>query len=58
MYAIRYNPNQDAKLWDTGIPLGWVITRDDDVPFFDEQDKQDIVDEIKAEERRIEEMYL
>ena len=52
MYAIRYNFAPDAKRWELGQPLGWVITADGDWPFFTSEERNEIVNEIRAEEMR------
>lgn len=56
MYAIRYNFAPEAKRWESGRPLGWVITMDGDWPFFTREERNEIVYEIRAEELRAKEM--
>lgn len=50
MYAIRRNGDPAARRWESGQPLGWVITIDGDHAFFSREERDQIIHEIQAEE--------
>ena len=52
MYAIRRNTDPDAKRWESGEPIGWVITIDGEWAFYSREERDEIVGEIRAEEMR------
>jgi hypothetical protein len=52
MYSIRYNHDPEAKRWESGRPIGWVFTIDGQWPFFSREERDEIVEEIRAEELR------
>lgn len=52
MYAIRKNRDPDARRWESGRPLGWVITIDGEWAFYSREERDAIVHEIQAEELR------
>ncbi len=54
MYAIKYNADPDARLWESGKPIGWIITRDGNWPFFTRDERDEIVNTIRAEAIRLE----
>ncbi len=56
MYAIRYNRDSDARRWESGKPIGWVITIDGEFAFFSRAERDDILTEIRVEAMRAKEM--
>ena len=52
MFAIRYNKDPEAKRWESGKPLGWIITMDGDWRFSSCEERDEIINEIKSEEMR------
>jgi hypothetical protein len=54
MFEVRINKDPESQLWDSGKPLGWVVTVDGDFPFFSVDEQRDIVITIKAEDARLE----
>jgi len=56
MYAIRYNKDPEARYWESGLPFGWVITMDGEWRFSSCEERDEIVNEIRAEEMRAREM--
>lgn len=54
MYSIRTNTDPDARRWESGQPIGWVITIDGDWAFFSREERDEIVNEIRTEDLRLE----
>ncbi len=52
MFAIKYNRDPIARRWESGQPIGWIITMDGDWAFRSREERDEIVNEIKAEEMR------
>ncbi len=58
MHEVRTNQDVDSQNWDSGKPLGWVVTIDGDWPYYSPDERRDIVIEVRAEEMRAEESRL
>ncbi len=52
MFAIRRNADPEAKRWESGQPIGWVITIDGEWAFFSREERDEFIGEIRAEELR------
>lgn len=52
MYAIRRNGDPAARRWESGQPIGWVITIDGEWSFYSREERDELIGEIRAEEMR------
>lgn len=53
MFEVRTSSDTDASRWDSGKPIGWVVTVDGDWPFFSLEERDDLVVAVRAEELRL-----
>ncbi len=54
MFEVRQNVDIDSRRWDSGKPIGWVVTVDGDWPFFTVEERDELVIEVRTEELRLE----
>ena len=52
LFEVRQNTDRDSLRWDSGKPIGWVVTVDGAWPFFSVDERDELVIEVRAEELR------
>lgn len=52
MYAIRRNHDPDSRRWESGQPIGWIITIDGEWAFHSSEEIREIVEDMRVEELR------